>query len=367
MDEADLELCTAAGDEKTYIRNSALELYDRLNKTALLNPPPSSPKERQALSVHYDLSTSVGYLAGLMPSAYTAALNVLTVTRDRLGLIAEGEGEKWIPDRLVDYGSGTGSAAWAFEEVWGVQKENGEPREYFGLEASINMVELSSVLFGALPLRSTSSDGPATSAKLDAKSFQVVLPASSSTLSKLQLHPKSMKEKKTVALAAFTLGDLGSREKRKDLIRSMWDSGAEVLVVIDRGTPAGSRMVIEAREQLLMFGRREVSRARRSGEVVEVDQDLLDAGFEIVSEEGEEVGEVDPSLGSFVVAPVRLLPPSYLPTHIDSPLVQCPHDGACPLHHSTKTHCHFSQRGSFPPSSSPYPLISTSADILLSP
>ncbi|BGP15039.1 37S ribosomal protein S22 [Rhodosporidiobolus nylandii] len=318
----------ATGEDRTIIRDNALELWNRLKRTSAVGPPPSSARDRQSLAVHYDLPTSVGYLAGLMPSVYAATLNALSVTRDRLSLMSEGRGEPaWEPDRLIDFGSGTGSAAWAFEEVWGVQTKAGVPREYVGLEASINMVELSSGLFGALPLRRTDSldlPGPATSAKLNAKAYQLALPASSSSLAKLQIHPKSMQTKRTVALAAFTLGDLTSREKRKDLVRAMWDSGAEVIVVVDRGTPAGSRMVIEAREQLLMYGRREVARARGAFEV-EVDQELLDAGFEIVPDGVEEDVEVDPSLGSFVVAP-------------------CPHDGACPLHNSTKAFCHFSQR-----------------------
>ncbi|GAA5904730.1 hypothetical protein JCM6882_008359 [Rhodosporidiobolus microsporus] len=322
----------AVGDDKTTIRNSALELWDRLKRTSSTNPPPSSPRDRQSPTVHYDLATSLGYLAGMMPSVYAATLNALTVTRDRLRLInGEGEGESWEPDRLIDFGSGTGSAAWAFEEVWGVQTPAGQPREYVGLEASINMVELSSGLFGALPLRRTDAfdgtAGPATSAKLNAKAYQLVLPASSTAFAKMQLHPKSMEQKRTVALASFTLGDLPTREKRRDLVRALWNSGAEVIVVVDRGTPAGSRMVIEAREQLLMFGRREVARAKgyADEEEAEVDAELQEAGFEVVREGGEPKGEVDPSLGAFVVAP-------------------CPHDGACPLHRSTKAFCHFSQR-----------------------
>ncbi|GAA5971847.1 hypothetical protein JCM11641_001536 [Rhodosporidiobolus odoratus] len=318
----------ATGDDKQAIRDNALKLWDRQRRTSSLTPTPSSSRDRQSLAVHYDLATSVGYLAGLMPSVYAATLNALHVTRDRLNLIgASGNGEKWEPDRLIDFGSGTGSAAWAFEEVWGVTTSEGTPREYVGLEASINMVELSSGLFGALPLRRTDapdSAGPATSARLNAKSYQLALPASSSSIAKLQIHPKSMQTKKTVAFTAFTLGDLATREKRKDLIRAMWDSGAEVIVVVDRGTPAGSRVVIEAREQLLMYGRWEVSRARGTAEV-EHDEDLLAAGLEEVPEVAEEASEVDPALGSHVVAP-------------------CPHDGACPLHHSTKAFCHFSQR-----------------------
>lgn len=59
----------------------------------------------------------------------------------------------------------------------------------------------------------------------------------------------------------------------------MWDSNAEVIVLVDRGTPGGSRMILEAREHLLMLGRRNAKR-----EVYE--------------------GEIGPAKGCFVLAPV---------------------------------------------------------------
>ncbi|GJN89794.1 hypothetical protein Rhopal_002783-T1 [Rhodotorula paludigena] len=314
-------------DDKTLIRQNALDLYARLKRTSGLAPPSSG---KPTTSNSYDAVSSLAYLAGLMPSVYAATLHVLDATKQRLQLLATDEdgqaGAPWSPDRLVDYGSGTGSAAWAFEDVWGVETADGVAREYVGLDPARSMVELSSGLFGALPLRRTDDgvlSGAASSARLDAKAYQLALPASASSLAKLQLSRKSSERKRTIALAAFSLGELPTREKRKDLVRAMWDSGAELMIVIDRGTPAGSRLVIEAREQLLMYGRREVTRAKGSVDV-ELDQELLDAGFEAVPEVNEDA-EVDPSLGSFVMAP-------------------CPHDGGCPLHHSTKSFCHFGQR-----------------------
>lgn len=307
-------------------------------------------RDKQDNKLSHDAATSLAYLAGLMPQVYAATLHVLDITKQRLELLSTGadgaQGEAWQPDRLVDYGSGTGSAAWAFEDVWGVETPAGTPREYVGLDPARSMVELSSGLFGALPLRRTddgSATGAASSARLDAKAHQLALPASSSSLAKMQLSPKSSEQKRTIALAAFSLGELPTREKRKDLVRAMWDSGAQVMIVIDRGTPAGSRSVIEAREQLLMYGRREVARAKGTVEV-EFDQDLADAGMDVVPEVAEDV-EVDPALGSFVAAPVslRILSCSRALTDA-SPPRQCPHDGDCPLHRSTKAFCHFSQR-----------------------
>ena len=81
-------------------------------------------------------------------------------------------------------------------------------------------------------------------------------------------------------------------------------------MIIDRGTPRGSRIVKDAREQLLMLGRRE-----KGVSVVEIDGEHL----EVESKE-------DRGRGCFVLAP-------------------CAHDGACPLHNSTNLFCHFAQRG----------------------
>ncbi|GAA5892924.1 tRNA methyltransferase RSM22 [Sporobolomyces salmoneus] len=317
-------------EDKSILRNTALDLYAHLRKTTAILSPPASYREKQALTLNYDEDVSLAYLAGLMPSVYAATLNVLSTTKSRLDSLKGAEGEEWDPDRILDFGSGTGSAAWAFEEVFGVAKRDGTAREYVGLDASREMVELSSGIFGAFPLRRTDDGQPgtqATSTRLDAKSHQMALPASASSLAKLQISSKSSETKKTIALAAFLLGDLPTKEKRKELIKAMWQSGAEVLIVIDRGTPAGSRIVIEAREQLLGLGRREFSRAVAN----EIDPELAVEGLEIVvdPEVAAEV-EVDPALGSHVIAP-------------------CPHDKPCPLHHVTKAFCHFSQRVQTPP------------------
>lgn len=301
------EFCSAVED-KSILRNTALDLYAHLRKTTAILPPPSSYREKQALTINYDDDASIAYLAGLMPSVYAATVNVLSTTKSRLDDLegdAEASSSSWDPDRILDFGSGTGSAAWAFEDVFGVAKQDGTAREYVGLEASRDMVELSSGLFGAFPLRRTDDGRPesqATSARLDAKSHQIALPASQSSLAKLGVSPKSSETKKTIALAAFSLGDLATKEKRKELVKAMWQSGAEVMIVIDRGTPAGSRIVIEAREQLLGLGRRELSRAVAH----EIDPDLAAEGLEIVVDPEVAAGvDVDPSLGSHVIAPVR--------------------------------------------------------------
>lgn len=230
----------------------------------------------------YDDPTSLAYLAGLMPSVYGATLHALTMAQDRLRLV---DGGTWEPERILDFGSGTASAAWAFDAVWGGRE--GPAKEYIGLDASRSMVELGSSMIGALPKRIVERDGDTRmdSVRLDAKVHQLGLPASANSFARLQLAPKPADgtRKPTIAIAAFSLGDMGSKEKRKELVRTMWESNAEVFVIVDRGTPAGSRIVLEAREQLLMFGRRS-ARWAEDLEAVE--------------------GPGGPAKGSFVLAPV---------------------------------------------------------------
>lgn len=174
------------------------------------------------------------------------------------------------------------------QEIWGstvmTGKGKGKARKYIGLDASRSMVELSSSILGALPepLPSFPNDQFGR-IKLQASTHQLPIPSSASALAKLHLAPNSslpISGKRTIALVAFTLGDLGTKEKRKEVLKAVWESGAEVIVIVDRGTPMGSRIVGEAREQLLTLGRRS-----------------------LVGEEVEGVGE-KATRGNFILAPV---------------------------------------------------------------
>ncbi|OCB85565.1 Rsm22-domain-containing protein [Sanghuangporus baumii] len=81
-----------------------------------------------------------------------------------------------------------------------------------------------------------------------------------------------------LALSAFYLSSLQNSVAKKDLIKQMWSSGANVIVLIDHDTSAGFISIAEAREQLLRLGRKE----------------LQDPAL-----------QHDPASGCHVVAPVR--------------------------------------------------------------
>jgi ribosomal protein RSM22 (predicted rRNA methylase) len=131
-------------------------------------------------------------------------------------------------------------------------------------------------------------------------------------------HPQVL-PRDTMALAAFTLGDLPSDKVRRETVRAMWDSGAEVIVIIDRGTPKGFDLVATARDQLLRLGRHTADRtaaaeqqqALMDEEAPAVDQaEELTIGDTTFFAQEEQASTVLASpidgRGCHIVAPVRL-------------------------------------------------------------
>jgi ribosomal protein RSM22 (predicted rRNA methylase) len=57
--------------------------------------------------------------------------------------------------------------------------------------------------------------------------------------------------KTDLVLSAFTLGDTPSEALRRSTLQSLWDQTGDVLVLIERGTPVGFRIIAQAREWIL--------------------------------------------------------------------------------------------------------------------
>lgn len=215
----------------------------------------------------YNTAVSLAFAAALMPSMYSATLHVLSETAKRL--------PKWTPTQVIDFGSGTSSVAWALAHVY-VWKRN-ETLRYAGIDQAKPMQWLAADCLKHLP--------PHISTRLYLSDFlSTANPSPLDTITSSSSYDPS----RSLAITAFTLSEITHPLKRQSAVEKMWQSGAEMIIIIDRGTPSGFNLVADARAQLLALSKKSTDQH------------------------------------GHVVAP-------------------CPHDKPCPLRFS-QDFCHFSQR-----------------------
>ncbi|KAH9949373.1 mitochondrial small ribosomal subunit Rsm22-domain-containing protein [Amylocystis lapponica] len=225
-----------------------------------------------------------------LPSHYSAISAVLDHVKQRMG-------PEWKVERVIDWGSGTGSGLWA--SSYAFQKE-AAPRSPTEASVEVEDVELSRSTVSTY-LGIDKRDGLARMGRRLVKDVKL----GGLSISWQKSFQETDRIQRTeggdvLALSAFMLSSLPTPLARKALVKEMWESGAGTMVLIDHNTTAGFEYIAEARDYLLRLGRKEV-------------EDPETEGW--------------PIRGSHVVAP-------------------CPHDGACPLYHpgSSTLICGFSQR-----------------------
>ncbi|KAH9897940.1 mitochondrial small ribosomal subunit Rsm22-domain-containing protein [Cubamyces lactineus] len=224
------------------------------------------------------LRDATAFATVALPSHYSAIYAVLDHARLRLG-------PEWQVRRVIDWGAATGSGLWASGHVFqDPAHEDMAERQvsqscldsYLGIDKREGLVRIGKRLIRDVDMGSLSVSWQ--------KSF----------------HEDNITERSeganVLAMSAFLLSSLPSAIERKTLVQEMWDSGAEVMILIDHDF----ENVAAAREQFLKLGRKELEDPSTSHLTMR---------------------------GSHVVAP-------------------CPHDGACPLYQpgSSKLVCSFSQR-----------------------
>ncbi|KAH9858264.1 mitochondrial small ribosomal subunit Rsm22-domain-containing protein [Lenzites betulinus] len=229
----------------------------------------------------HSLRDATAFATVALPSHYSAIYAVLDHVKQRLG-------PEWQVRRVIDWGAATGSALWASSHVFQSGIESGT--------ADIAATEMAQSTLDSY-LGIDKREGLVRIGKRLIKDIEM---GELNVAWQKSFHQENIVEREagsgTLAVSAFLISSIPNPIERKALIREMWDSGAEVMVLIDHDFEA----VAEARHQFLKLGQREVE---------------------------------DPSTSDF---PIR-------GSHVVAP---CPHDGACPLYHpgASKLVCSFSQR-----------------------
>ncbi|PFH52318.1 hypothetical protein AMATHDRAFT_140364 [Amanita thiersii Skay4041] len=281
----------------TLIQDSNKALLHVDAKRLFLNPEEGKNNWDTQYDVRYKSRThasrqserdGMAFASVALPAHYSAIVAVLDHVKRRLG-------PSWFIREVIDWGAGAGSGLWAsvcsFQQHPEGQIEPPEESDltkstissYTGVEKRDGLVStakrlVQSVDFGPLNIRWQ-------------RSF------------KQHDNVDMTDHRHTLALSAFLLSSLSTALARRTVIKEMWESGADVMVIIDHKTPSGFKAIADAREYLLSLGQKGAQAAL------------------------EEVNNSSIATGSHVIAP-------------------CPHDRACPLYYATSRNltCGFSQR-----------------------
>lgn len=187
----------------------------------------------------------------------------------------------WTATTILDFGSQTGAAFWSTLTFFGKREEGWEHQETTLKETSVKRYVGFDNRQGLVSLaKRIERDRMTGDCAVIHRQFW-------RELNDFDLQQIQGDHRQAIAISAFVLSQLPTSASKKQLVKEMWDSEADTIIIVDQGTPEGFRAVADARDYLLGLGN---------------------------ASEG----------GAHIVAP-------------------CPHDGACPLK-STPDVCAFSQR-----------------------
>ncbi|PVF99847.1 Rsm22-domain-containing protein [Serendipita vermifera] len=218
----------------------------------------------------------LAYAAITLPGQFAAIRAVLHEIKTRMS-------REWTVKNVLDFGSQTGAAFWACLTFFGKEFQGWENQDTLLNETSLKRYIGFDNRHGLVTLAKKIARDKATGdCVVMHKQFW----------SEIEKYDKNQFEgdiSHNLAISAFALSQIPTPAGRKRMVKEMWESGADTMVIIDQGTKEGFTAVTDAREYLLQVGNADESQP-----------------------------------GVHVVAP-------------------CPHDGACPLR-STPDICNFPQR-----------------------
>ncbi|KAK1306742.1 hypothetical protein QJS10_CPA10g00644 [Acorus calamus] len=230
------------------------------------------------IGLTYGDDEAVAYVASRMPAVYSACHRVLREVRRRL--------PDFSPKRVLDFGSGPGTALWAMRGVW--------PRS---LER-VNLVEPSKTM-----------QRTCQSLLEDLKDLPVI--HSYESIQALTRNIEKTDREHDLVIASYALGEIPSLKDRITVVRQLWDLTRDVLVLVEPGTPHGFDIIHQMRSHILWMANRKCR--KNDGASSKACEDMQNSNNMMALR-----------TGAFVIAP-------------------CSHDGPCPLAKSEK-YCHFVQR-----------------------
>ncbi|KAL9242948.1 hypothetical protein vseg_016902 [Gypsophila vaccaria] len=203
-----------------------------------LHLPPSSSSSSSSSPLFYRHDHAAAYVASRMPSVFAACFRVLREIRRRL--------PHFSPSRVLDFGSGTGSAFWALREVW--------PHSLHHL----NLIE-----------PSQSMQRAAVTLSRDLKNMPQI--HSYNSILSLTKDINNSERQHDLVIASYVLGEIPSVKDRIATLRKLWGLTRDILVLIEPGTPEGSHIISQMRSHILWMEKRKTSKRKDPSDEVTKD------------------------------------------------------------------------------------------------
>ncbi|KAJ2388923.1 37S ribosomal protein S22 [Coemansia sp. RSA 2559] len=185
-------------------------------------------------TIEFGKFETAAYVAAFVPATYGPIFNVLTELASRIPGFA--------PQSVLDFGAGPAPVLWAAQEIW--------PRfgRYLGVDVSEDMLQSAEALLTSVPhdLRAK---------EIEFERYLAPLPTDAPDGSSSAPDGSPSKGTFDLVVSAFTLSDLPTDAIRKSTVETLWQRTRDTLVLIDRGSPDSSRMISEARAQLIELER----------------------------------------------------------------------------------------------------------------
>ncbi|KAJ3298744.1 37S ribosomal protein S22 [Borealophlyctis nickersoniae] len=209
-----------ARGRKKEIKIDSARILESLRSTGLAsklikkNPDGTTGPLIEPHVLEYGEREAYAYLASRVPITYAATQNVFMQIAKRIPDFA--------PTTMLDFGTGPGTGIWAAYVEWGESL-----KQSYGVDISEAMLDLAEALAGY-------ENSPI-------KGFEP----------QRYLSYRHAGDKRDLVTSLFTLSDLPSDAIRQSTVETLWNQTGDVLVIIERGNPAGFQAVAAARQQIL--------------------------------------------------------------------------------------------------------------------
>ncbi|KAJ9580424.1 hypothetical protein L9F63_024400 [Diploptera punctata] len=167
--------------------------------------------------VTYDENKALYYMLGRFTPEYAVIYRIFSELKTRE--------PHFHPQTLFDFGSGIGTVTWAAKSTWG-----DSIKEYFNVDSSVAMNDLATLLL--------QHGNPEKELSIKKVYFRQFLPASQTL-------------KYDIVLSAYTLFELPSAQSRLQTLVNLWNRTRGYLVLVEQGTNAGFKLILEARNFIL--------------------------------------------------------------------------------------------------------------------